>query len=161
MLRFYGRKKLLPPCHGWLARPFPSFPKPLFQSKAKIKASDMKMLFYSDEEETHYHKKVLLLASLWKLRFLELGSGLLSWWAHDELHCGVPSVEQNNSGLYLKEFLVNYCSLSRLITQHDNLLLQFTRARLITIYYNFQFSTTKRIKFCKKNTAMLIVLREN
>ena len=31
-----------------MARPFPSFPKPLFQSKAKYKASDMKMSFYSD-----------------------------------------------------------------------------------------------------------------
>ena len=33
------------------------------KGKAKSKASDMKMLFYSDEEETHNHKKVLLLAS--------------------------------------------------------------------------------------------------
>ena len=38
---------------------------------------------------------------------------------------------------------MNYCSLSRLITKHDNVLLQFTRARLITIYDNvlLQFTT--------------------
>ena len=61
-----------------------------------------------------------------------------SWWAT----LWVPGVEQNNPG-YLKEFLVNYCSLSRLITKHDNVLLQFTRARLITIYDNvlLQFTT--------------------
>ena len=63
---------------------------------------------------------------------------------------GVP-VEQNNPG-YLKEFLVNNCSFSRLITKHDNVLLQFTTARLITIYDSvllrftiarlLQFSTT-------------------
>ena len=40
-----------------MARPFPSFPKPLFQSKAKYKASDRKVSFYSDEDETYYHKK--------------------------------------------------------------------------------------------------------
>ena len=51
--------------------------------------------------------------------------------AHYELHCGIP-VEQNNPG-YLKEFLVNYWSFSRLITKHDNVILQFTTARLITI----------------------------
>ena len=65
-------------------------------------------------------------------------------WAHDELHCGIP-VKQNNSGpgfpgtapwSYLKEFLVNNCSFSRLITKHDDVLLQFTTARLITIYDN-------------------------
>ena len=78
VLKFYGKKKLLPPCHCWVARPSPSQPKPSFQSKAKCKASDMNTIFYSDEGETHYHKKVLLLASFWKLRFLELGRGLLS-----------------------------------------------------------------------------------
>ena len=61
-----------------MARPFPSFPKPLFQSKAKYKARDMIMSLYSDEDETYHHKKDFLLASFWKLRFLELGSGLQS-----------------------------------------------------------------------------------
>ena len=49
-------------------------------------------------------------------------------WAHDELHFGIP-VEQNNPS-HLKE--------TRLITVHDNVLLQFTAARLITIYDNVQ-----------------------
>ena len=46
-----------------MATTFQSSPKPLFQSKPKCKASDMKMIFHSDEDEAHYHKKVLLLAS--------------------------------------------------------------------------------------------------
>ena len=50
-------------------------------------------------------------------------------WAHDEVNCGIP-VEQNNPG-YLKEFLVNNVSFSRLISKYDNVFLQFTTARLI------------------------------
>ena len=46
-----------------MTRPFPSFPKPLFQSKVKYKASDMKVSFYSDEDETYYDKNDFLLAS--------------------------------------------------------------------------------------------------
>ena len=67
-------------------------------------------------------------------------------WAH-ELHCGIP-VEQNNPG-YLKEFLVNYCLFSRSIIKHDNGLLQFTRARLITIYDNvlLQFTIAWLLQF--------------
>ena len=71
-------------------------------------------------------------------------------WAYDELHCGIH-VEQNSPG-YLKEFLVNNFSFSRLISKYDNVFLQFTTARLITIYDNMllqfliawllQFSTT-------------------
>ena len=75
-------------------------------------------------------------------------------WAYDELHYIVHGilVEKNNPGYPKMEFLVNYCSFSRLITNHDNVLLQFTTARLITIYDNvllqftiawlLQFSTT-------------------
>ena len=61
-------------------------------------------------------------------------------------------VEKNSPGYPKIELLVNYCSSSRLITNHDNVLLQFTTARLITIYDNvllqftiawlLQFSTT-------------------
>ena len=108
------------------------------------------MIFYSDEEELHYHKKVLLLASFWKLRFFELGSGLLSNELMMSCISGIP-VEQNNPG-YLKEFLVKICSFSRLITKYDNVFLHFTTARLITVYDNvllqfviawlLQFSTT-------------------
>ena len=147
MLKILWKKILLPPCHGWVARPwFHSFPKPLFQSKAKCKASDVKMSFYSDEDETHYHKKVLLLASFWTVRFLEFGSGLLS----NELFYDEGFLSKRT--ILKMEFLENYCSFSRLITKQDSVLLQFTTARLITIYdsvllqfaiaWLLQFSTT-------------------
>ena len=61
-------------------------------------------------------------------------------------------VEKNNPGYVKMEFLVNYCSFSKLITKHHNVLLQFTTIRLGTIYDNvllqftiawlLQFSTT-------------------
>ena len=67
-----------------------------------------------------------------------------SWW-------GI-FVEKNNPGYLKMAFLVNYCSISRLITKQDNVLLQFTTARLTTIYdsvslqfaigWLLQFSTT-------------------
>ena len=92
-----------------------------------------------------------------------------SWWAT----LWVPGVEQNNPG-YLKEFLVNYCSLSRLITKHDNVLLQFTRARLITIYDNVLLQFTSDItiyddcyhdlrqvlQFTTENSLRWMLLRE-
>ena len=37
--------------------PFPSFLKPLFQSEAKCKAIDMKMIFYFRVNLTHFYKK--------------------------------------------------------------------------------------------------------
>ena len=37
--------------------PFPSFPKPLFQSEAKWKAIDMKMIFYFQVNLTYFCKK--------------------------------------------------------------------------------------------------------
>ena len=78
VLKFYGKKKLLLPCHGWMARPFQSFPKPLFHSTAKCKASDMKMIFLFLWRWNSLSQKFLLFAAFWKLRFLKLGSGLLS-----------------------------------------------------------------------------------
>ena len=38
-------------------RPFPSCLKPLFQSKAKCEAIDLKMIFYSHANRTHFHNK--------------------------------------------------------------------------------------------------------
>ena len=38
-------------------RPFPSYPKPLFQSEAKCEAIDIKMFFYSHSNKRHFHKK--------------------------------------------------------------------------------------------------------
>ena len=37
--------------------PFPSCPKPLFQSEAKCEAIDMKIVFYPHARKTHRHKK--------------------------------------------------------------------------------------------------------
>ena len=40
-----------------LKRPFPSYPKPLFQSEANCEAIDMKMIsvFYSRANKTYFH----------------------------------------------------------------------------------------------------------
>ena len=98
--------------------------------------------------------KRLLLASFWKLRFLELGSGLLS----NELMMSciilcmgflskrtILVIQRWSSWWIIVHF-------QDLFTNHDNVLLQFTTARLITIYDNvllqftiawvLQFSTT-------------------
>ena len=68
--------------------------KPLFQSEAKCEAIDIKMIFHSHANKTHFPKnKVLHFAwPVWKWEFLELGNGLfpvqLSWiknfYAHKE-----------------------------------------------------------------------------
>jgi len=60
----------------------------------------------------------------------------------DEIQAGIP-VEQNNPD-YLKAFVVNNCSFSKLVTKHYNVLLQFSTSRLIIIYDNvlLQFKTT-------------------
>ena len=38
---------------------FPSCHKPLFQGEAQCEAIDMKMIFYSHANDTHYHNKIL------------------------------------------------------------------------------------------------------
>ena len=38
-------------------RPYSTCPKPLFQSEAMSEAIDMKPFFFSDANETQYHKK--------------------------------------------------------------------------------------------------------
>ena len=37
---------------------FPSCFKPLFESEAKCRAIDMKVIFYSHANKTHFHKKI-------------------------------------------------------------------------------------------------------
>ena len=60
-------------------RPFPSWPKPLFQSEAKSKAIDMKIVTsYCHTKKIVFTRNVLHLALFWKWEFLELGNGLLS-----------------------------------------------------------------------------------
>ena len=52
-------------CLFW---PFPSCPKPLFQSEAKCEAIDMKMIFYSHANKTRFHKNDLALRLVFKVR---------------------------------------------------------------------------------------------
>ena len=59
-------------------RPFPKCPKPLLQSEVECKAIDIKMIFYSHANETHYHKKGFALSLVFKARIFELGNALLS-----------------------------------------------------------------------------------
>ena len=47
---------------------FPSCSKLLFQSEAKCEAIDMKMIFYSYANETHFHKKGFTLGLVVKVR---------------------------------------------------------------------------------------------
>ena len=42
---------------GWLNRPFPSFPGPLFQNEGRCSAFDMEIIFHSHANKTHFHKK--------------------------------------------------------------------------------------------------------
>ena len=51
-------------------RPFASCPKPLFHNEAKCEAIDMKVIFYSHANKTFF-------SQAFKVRVLELGSGLL------------------------------------------------------------------------------------
>ena len=57
---------------------FPSCPKPLFQSEANCEATDMKTIFHSRANKTHYQKKGFTgLASFKSEGFWKLGNGLL------------------------------------------------------------------------------------
>ena len=38
-------------------RPFPSFPGPLFQNESRCSAFDMEIIFHSQANKTHFHKK--------------------------------------------------------------------------------------------------------
>ena len=58
-------------------RPFPCSPGPLYQNEVKCSAFDMKLIFHSHANKTHFHKKDCALGSFWKRGFLELGNGLL------------------------------------------------------------------------------------
>ena len=47
----------LPPNLKVANRPFPSSPGPLYQNEVKCSAFDMKMIFHSHANKTHFHKK--------------------------------------------------------------------------------------------------------
>ena len=101
----------------------------------------MKTSFYSDKDETHYHKKVALGLVL-KVAVFGTWQWPIEHRAYDELHCGIL-VEKNNPGYPKIDFLVNYCSFSRLgyykprqcvITIHDSSAYHNLRQHVITIY---------------------------
>ena len=57
-------------------RSFPSYAKRLFRNEAKYDVIDTKIIFYCNANKTHFERKVLHLASFWKLEFSELVKGL-------------------------------------------------------------------------------------
>ena len=68
--------------------------KPLFQSEAKCKVTDMRVSFDSHPINSRFHKKGSTPASIWKYEFLELGNGLSRFkyiqdiylhWTHDHI----------------------------------------------------------------------------
>ena len=50
------------------SRPFPSCAKRLFQGEAKCKAIDMKTIFYSHADKSHFHKRRFSLSLVLKMR---------------------------------------------------------------------------------------------
>ena len=54
----------------------PSSPGPLFQNEGRCSAFDMDIIFHSQANKTHFHKKVCAPSLILKVRFLELGIGL-------------------------------------------------------------------------------------
>ena len=54
--KFPGFRNLDSPTQG-RNRPFPSSPGPLFQSEGRCSAFDMEIMFHSQANKTHFHKK--------------------------------------------------------------------------------------------------------
>ena len=59
--------------------PFPSFPKPLFQSEAKVETIDTKMIFYSHGNTTYYHKRRFTLRLGLKVRVFGTPKLFMCW----------------------------------------------------------------------------------
>ena len=66
-------------------RPFPSCLKPLFQSEAKYKVTDIKIFFYSHPNTTHFHKKGIVLGLLLKKRILGTRNGSFAGYVSENL----------------------------------------------------------------------------
>ena len=73
------------PCFVATFRPFPSCLKPLFQSEAKYKATDLKIFFYSHPNTTHFHKKGIVLGLLLKKRILGTRNGSFAGYVSENL----------------------------------------------------------------------------
>ena len=52
------------------SRPFLSSPGPLYQNEVKCSAFDLKMIFHSHANKTHFHKKSCALGFILKVRVL-------------------------------------------------------------------------------------------
>ena len=59
---------------GYIIRPFPSSPEPLYQNKVRCSAFDMEMTFHSRAKKPHFYKKGAALNPILKVRVLEVGS---------------------------------------------------------------------------------------
>ena len=64
--------------------PFPSCPKPPFQSEAKYEAIVMKMISYSHASKTHFHKRGFALSLVLKTRYF----GTRRWSILSVFRCG-------------------------------------------------------------------------
>ena len=49
-------------------RPFPSFPRPLFQNEGRCSAFDMEIIFHSYANKTHFYKKGFAPSVILKVR---------------------------------------------------------------------------------------------
>ena len=52
-------------------RPFPSSPGPLYQNEVRCSAFDVRMIFHSHANKTHFHKKRCALGLILKVRVFE------------------------------------------------------------------------------------------
>ena len=68
--------KISCPPHLTTNRSFLRCLKPRFQSEARCKAIDVKIIFYSPTNKTTFTREVFHLASFWKWEFLKLGNDL-------------------------------------------------------------------------------------
>ena len=133
-------KKLLPPCQGWVARPFPSFPKPLYQSKAKCKQSK----WYENDFSFWWRWNLLshkgfALSLVLKVTVFGTWKCPIEQWAH-ELHCGKSCrteqswLSKGGLGEILFIFKNYYKTLQCFITIHYSSDYHNLRQLVITIY---------------------------
>ena len=72
-------------------RPFPSSPEPLFQNEGRCSAFDMEIIFHSNTNKTHFHKKGCAPSLILKVRVFgtrnwpilgKIQDGDHCWWHH-------------------------------------------------------------------------------
>ena len=59
-------------------RPFPSSPGPLFQNKGRCSAFDMKLIFHSHANKTHFHKEGCAPSLILKVDYWTTGRDIFS-----------------------------------------------------------------------------------